>query len=106
MKIPTLKIPYMLDPVTNKPSITIIFPYFTFVLAFISTVMFHFRPELATPCYTSIVFWFVATILYLLRKLTKVKLDLDDKSIELDSGDSPEEPILLKGSAKIDNPDA
>ena len=83
-----MKLPFIHDPVSKKPSITLLFPYITFVLAFVSTIFLHFFPSVFLATTTSIVFWVLSVVFYQIRKLQKAKFDLDDKSIELDSGDN------------------
>lgn len=80
-----LRFPFAYDPVRNKPSVTLLFPYITFVLAVLSTIALHFKASLAIASWTSIGFWIIATVLYMMRHLTRAKFDLDDKSIELDN---------------------
>ena len=84
--------PYLHDPVSKKPSITLLFPYITFVAAMISLILLHFWPSLILATTTSIVMWFAATIFYMMRKLSKAKFDLNSKSFELDSGDALADP--------------
>jgi len=83
-----MRLPFIQDPVSKKPSITLLFPYITFVLAFISTIFLHFFPSVFLATTTSIVFWVLSVVFYQIRKLQKAKFDLDDKSIELNSGDN------------------
>lgn len=83
--------PFIHDARTGKPSITLLFAYITFALAVLSTIALHFNIQLVVATGTSIMFWVVAVIFYRLRNLDKAKIDLDDKSIELDgSGDDDE----------------
>ena len=84
-------LPYLHDPVTNKPSITLLFPYITFVIAFISVILLHIWPSLLVATITSIVLWCIATVFYMIRKLNKAKIDLQNQSIELDNGESNED---------------
>lgn len=79
--------PFVHDPVTKKPSITLLFPYITFVLAFVSTILLHFDATMILATITSILFWVVSVIFYMLRKLHKAKIDFDDKQIDLEGGD-------------------
>ena len=96
-------LPFAHDPTTNKPSITLFFPYATFCLSTLSIVALHFKKDLAIATWTTIGFWIIATVLYMLRRITKAKFDLDDKSIELDSTDDKEEK---SPSSTVTNPDA
>jgi len=79
--------PFAFDPRTQKPSITLLFPYITFVLSVISVIALHFKPTLIIATTTTLVFWAVSVVFYMLRKLSKAKFDLDDKSFELESGE-------------------
>lgn len=83
-----LRWPFVHDPVTNKPSITIMFPYITFVLMFISIILLHLKPGLIIATSVTIVVWVLSVVFYMIRKLHKASIDLDDQSISLerDSG--------------------
>ena len=82
-----IHLPYAHDPVSGKPSITLLFPYITFVLSVISLVLLHIKPSLIVATTTTLIFWGISVVFYMLRKLSKAKFDLDDKSFELDSGE-------------------
>ena len=84
--------PFIHDARTGKASITLLFAYLTFALAFISTIALHFSIGLTVATFTSILFWVISVIFYRLRNLDKAKIDLDDRSIELEgSGDNEDE---------------
>jgi hypothetical protein len=81
--------PLAYDPVSQQPSLTLTCSYLSFVLAFVSVVFLHIYPQvMIVPKTTAIAFWLFSTVFYLLRKLTKAKLDLKEKSFEFDSGDT------------------
>ena len=80
--------PYAFDPVTKLPSITLLFPYVTFVLAVISLVALHFKPELLTATLTSIAFWGIAVVFYRMRKIDKLKFNASTGAVEVDSDDN------------------
>ena len=82
-----LHVPFIHDSSTNKPSITLAFPYITFILSIISIVSLHFNKDLFVATATTLMFWLVSTVLYMIRRITKAKIDLDDRAIELDGGD-------------------
>ena len=86
-----IHLPFIYDAESGHPSITLMFAYVTFVLAVISLVVLHFRPELLTATITSISFWAVAVVLYRMRKIDKMKLDLRDQSVEIGSDSNNEE---------------
>lgn len=85
-----VKLPYGYDPVTKQPSITILFPYITFVIACISVILLHIFEGMLVAAATSIFFWASAVIFYLLRKLEKASIDFNNRKISLDSGDNCE----------------
>jgi hypothetical protein len=76
--------PFAHDPVTKIPSVTLLFPYITFILAMSSVIALHFKQTLLIPSLVSILFWALSVIFYMIRTLQKAKIDLDDKSIELE----------------------
>lgn len=79
-----IKFPYAFDATTNKASVTLLFVYITFIFAVISSIILHFTEQVFTATVTVLIFWAVAMVFYLLRRLTKTKIDLDDRSIELE----------------------
>ena len=83
-----MNFPFLHDPVTKKPSITLLFPYITFTLTVISLILLHIWQSLLVATAMSMLFWVLSTVFYMLRKLHKAKIDLNDQSIELDGGDS------------------
>ena len=84
-----IKFFYAYDGSSNQKSTTLFFVYITFWLAVVGSIVVYYKPELLSASINSTVFWVVSFVMYRLRRLDKVKLDLDDKSIEL-SGDSNE----------------
>lgn len=82
-----IRLPFIHDPVVNRPSITIVFPYVLFWICCISLISLHFFPDLVIATWTGIGFWTISTILYMFRKLQKAKFDLDSKSIEIEASD-------------------
>lgn len=82
-----MHLPFAHDPVTGKPSVTLLFPYLTFVITVISIIALHFKPSLVFATSMCIIFWALSVVFYMLRKLSKAKFDLDNKSLELDSGE-------------------
>lgn len=82
-----IRFPYAYDPISKKPSITLLFAYTTFILALISTICLHFWLDTVVATGTSIAFFVITLIFYRLRKLDKAKIDFDDKSIELEGSE-------------------
>jgi hypothetical protein len=86
-------VPYFHDPVSNKPSVTMTFAYITFVLACISVIMLHRDSTNLSATWTAIGFWASATVLYMIREINKLKVDLDDREVSIneDEEDEPKE---------------
>ncbi len=82
--------PYLFDPTTKEPSITLTLLYITSILMLSSVIALHFVEGILTASMVTILIWVLAYVFYRLRKLDKFKLDLDDKSIELNGSDEPE----------------
>lgn len=82
-----LKLPFLYDPTTQQASITLALLYITSVLMLVSVIMLHIKSELLTATLTSIMVWIMAYVMYRLRRLDSFKLDLDDKTIELDGSE-------------------
>lgn len=80
-------VPFVHDPETNSPSVTLLFPYITFIITVISLIATHFYPDMLQATAMSLLFWAVSVIFYRLRKLDKVKINLKNQEIELDSED-------------------
>ena len=103
-----MRLPFMRDPTTQKPSITLFFPYATFALAVVSLTALHFRSGLLMATWTAIGFWIIAVVLYMLRKITRAKFDLDDKSIDLSNEEEPEadKEAPKSPASSVTDPDA
>lgn len=86
-----VRVPFVMSGTQKKPSITLTFAYLTFAIACASITALHFSASLAIATWTSIGFWVIATVLYMMRSISKAKFDLDDKSIDLESGEKPEQ---------------
>lgn len=72
------------------PSTTFTFAYVSFVIAVGAELYFIVKGDPLASTATAIIFWTVAMVLYRLRRLDKVKFDLDDKSFELEGSDDKE----------------
>lgn len=79
------------DPQTEKPSVTITFAYIFFIATLISIFFLHKNPEQLTATIVTVLCWAAATIFYMVRKINKAKIDLNDQSIELESSQSSEQ---------------
>lgn len=84
------KVPLAKDGIEGKPSATLWFAYLSFFLALGSEIYFIYKGDPLASTTTAICFWVLAMVFYRLRKLDKIKIDLNNRSIELD-GDSKDD---------------
>ena len=80
-----VRLPYAHDTTTGKPSITLLFAYTTFILTLVSAISLHKNTEHLEASIFSLVFWAISFVMYRMRRLDKFKIDIDDRSIELES---------------------
>lgn len=82
--------PFVHDPVKGKPSVTLLFFYISFCLAagsvLVSSVMLLISQKYLAATMMPMLMMYSGFIFYRLRRLDSVKIDLDDKSVELDGG--------------------
>lgn len=85
-----MKFPFLHDPVKNAPSVTLLFFYLSYLLAFCvvlaSSTLSLINEDYLTATFMPILMMFSGFIFYRLRRLDSVKIDLDDKSIDLKGG--------------------
>jgi tellurite resistance protein TehA-like permease len=82
-----IHLPFAYDPESKLPSVTLGFYWIVSTLSIISLILLHIGKVTYTATGMSLVFVLLAFIMYRLRKLDKVKIDIDDQSIELDNND-------------------
>ncbi len=80
-----IKVPFVSDPLRKEPSVTLLFSVVTFILTIISLIALHIQLNLVIATLTTIMTWIIATVFYLIRDIQKAKVDLDDRSIELEN---------------------
>jgi len=85
-----VRLPYAYDPTTAKPSITLLQFYVSWLLMFCSLIALHVKPSLWPASAGCMVWWAMSVIFYRLRRLDKAKINLDEKSIELESTEKEE----------------
>lgn len=106
-----IALPLQYDPVSKAPSVTLTCVYATFIVAVRCFLMYQDNPTSAMPTLIAIGFWALSMVFYLIRKITRAKFDLDQKSFEIDSGDnepesSPPKAKQAEGKQSVDDPDA
>jgi hypothetical protein len=79
-----LQAPHIYDHASQQPSFRLLCAYVTFLLAVCSVVALHFF-EVSIATWTAIGLYSLSMVFYMLKRLVKAKIDLDDKSIELES---------------------
>jgi hypothetical protein len=78
-----LKFPFAHDPVTKKPSVTLLSYYLGLYMSVGSLIYLHIKSEPIIATSATILFWVLTYIFYRIRKLDSAKISLEDKSIEL-----------------------
>lgn len=85
-----MKLPAAYDKVQDGPSVTLLFSHLSFCLTF-TAIIFLLIKDITIGTITAMIFWVIATVFYLIRRLKTFKADLDDRSIEFDGGEDIEE---------------
>jgi hypothetical protein len=88
-----LKLPFVHDQTTKKPSVTLLTYYIMFLMTIFSLIALHFKIELIIATSITIISWVLSFIFYRLRRLNNAKIDLDDKTIELSSDKGSKEDV-------------
>lgn len=87
--------PFVHDPTTKQPSVTLMFFYISFVVAVsyiaVSSGMLIAKGDYLSATLMPTMLLLLGFVFYRLRQLDKVKIDLDDKEIELSSSHGDEE---------------
>lgn len=86
-----IKFLYAYDSEKKSASSTLFYCYISFYLVLASLIALHFKAELLTASSVTIGFFSVCMIFYRLRKIDKLKVDLDDRSIDIENNDKDEE---------------
>lgn len=96
-----MHLPMAYDASSGGPSVTLLIFYVAMIMTVGSLTAFHFLPEkLLQPSLLTLLFLGLSFVFYRMRNLDKVKFDLDDKSIELDSGgDNGEDKAGASGTS-------
>lgn len=79
-----IKLPLAADPETNKPSITLLFYWVTCFISICSLIALQFFDALLKSTLTTGLFVIIGFIMYRLRKLDKVKIDIKNESVDLE----------------------
>lgn len=85
---PGVNVPLAND--SGKPSMTLLFAYVAFIATLMSLIYLHFNPDKISPSLVTVLVWAIALLIYRLRRIDKIKFDLDDKSFEVESSEDKE----------------
>lgn len=85
-----IKFPHAHEPAPPQ-SFRLFCAYVSFITAWLSVIVLHFKP-VEVACWTAIGFFAICMVFYMLKKLTKASIDLDDKSIALEGDNEPPPP--------------
>ena len=81
-----LYFPAAFDKVSNGPSVSLLFANIAFYLSIVIIIILSVK-DINLGTIAAILQSTLMLVFYLMRRLSKFKADLDDKSIELESGD-------------------
>lgn len=83
-------LPMAFDGANERPSATLFFTYFTYLLTVASIIYTFFDNNAFTPVVSSIILFVICLTIYRIRRLDSVELDLDDRSIKIKGNDAKE----------------
>lgn len=78
-----IKFPFAHDSNDRRPSATLLFYYMLSFMTIVSLIFLHFVDSIAIATFVTMCAWLLSYIMYRIRKVDKVKFDVDDKSIEI-----------------------
>ncbi len=84
------RFPFVIDKVTGKPSVTLLFAYISFLVAVIAVgIMISKDTEIGTGA--ALMLFFGSIIMYRFRNLDKIKFSLKNQEIEIEDTPDTEE---------------
>ncbi len=86
-----LLIPFVKDPVNQQPSVTLLMVLTSFLMTVVSLVALHLKADLLIATGTTMLFWIIGMVFYLIRNIQRAKFDLDDKSFDIEGDKEDEE---------------
>ena len=84
-----LNLPSAYDADKKGPSVTLLFTHVANAVAIISIILLMIK-DINLGTTAAIIYSVITMVLYMMRRVTKFKVDLDDKSIDLEGGDKNE----------------
>lgn len=86
-----MHMPVMYDSSRKEASATLFFMYIANLVAICSVLWLHTKGDPLTATLTATIYSVVWTILYMMRRIQKAKVDLDDRSVDLEADDDDED---------------
>lgn len=78
--------PFATDKANNKPSVTLLFAYVSFILA-VSIIIYLTVKDVIAGSAGALMLFFGCLLMYRLRRLDSFSVDIDDKSISVNQKD-------------------
>lgn len=85
-----IRLPMAHDGTTGKPSVTLLFVYVAYIIAASIVIYLTVKDQIAGSA-AALMFFFGCLIMYRIRHLDKIKVDLDDKSFDIEDNTSSKE---------------
>lgn len=82
-----MHLPVAYDASRGEASATLFFMYIANIVAICSVLWLHTKGDPLTATLTATIYSVVWTILYMMRRIQKAKVDLDDRSVDLEADD-------------------
>lgn len=79
-----IHLPFAYDPESKQPSVTLGFFWIASFLSIASLVLLHLNYVTLSATGMSLVFVLIGFVMYRLRKLDKVKIDVKNESVDLE----------------------
>lgn len=86
-----LHLPFAYNPVTHRPSVTLLAFYILMLLTVTSLVYIHFFPDYYIATGMTLLAWIASYVFYKLRALDSFKINVKEGSLELDSDNTDKE---------------
>lgn len=90
-----LYLPGAYDAISDKPSVSLWFAHISFSITMILIMLLAYK-DINAGVIAATIQSTLMLVFYLIRKLSKFKVDLDDREIELDSGEQEDEKDATK----------
>lgn len=83
-----IRFPFAFDNENQKGSATLLFYYIFSIFTIVSLILLHFDMKFTVATTITVMVWLLSYICYRVRKVDKFKVDLENKSLEVNAQDS------------------